>query len=431
MNYNTGKKYNFPSTNGGLVYNSTKIQVLIRLFDVFYSKESSIKLAAQRLITEKITASDLVQLLVLHSKDEELQSYDMMEFSALLSLVENQPVSDYFYKVFVLLKLSEKQNILDQIYQLDAILKTTDKINAKDESLLNALFNLADEYSLNEAKELIALIQKYENVPITDREPRKAISDFLIGLQDGYDGAYDWIFPFEMKVDWRNSSIQVMPQTESSYIDEPGVDGSIVEDTIYKNRMFSIVAFSELGLTTYEKEQLKRDITQILDSTKNNPKKLTFQASSTAFDVQYSGGADIQSGPSYIKATIPFEASPYGYPLFEKELLGSGLLVNDGDADSGCVHYISSGAVNPQFQLGTITYKWSGTVPSDTTLVIDQNNLTCYLETVAGQRTNAVSSLTGEFQAIPKHSSLVLTATASTEPYIRTVLQEKILWMGG
>lgn len=430
MKYNTGKKYNFPTTKDGLIYNSSQIQVLIKLFDVFYSKESSIKIAAQRLITEKISASDIVKLFVLQPKEEILLGEDAMEFSALLSLVENQPVSDYFYKILVLLKLTENQKLLDQIYQLEVLLKRSDEVNAIDASALTTLMSLSDKYSLEEAKELIALIQKYENVPITDRDARKAVSDFLIGLQDGYDSAYDWIFPFEMKVDWRNSSIQVMPQTESSYIDEPGVDGSIIEDTIYKNRMFSIVAFSELGLSVYEKEQLKRDITQILDSTKNNPKKMTFQSSNTAFDVQYSGGADIQEGPSYVKATIPFEASPYGYPLFEKELFGSGLLVNDGDADSGCVHYISSGAANPQFQLGTITYKWSGTVPSDTTLVIDQNNLTCYLETVAGQRTNAISSLTGEFQTIPKHSSLVLTATASTESYIRTVLQEKILWMG-
>lgn len=430
MKYNTGKKYNFPTTKDGLIYNSSQIQVLIKLYDVFYSKESSIKIAAQRLITEKISASDIVKLFVLQPKEEILLGEDEMEFSALLSLVENQPVSDYFYKILVLLKLTENQKLLDQIYQLEVLLKRSDEVNAIDASALTTLMSLSDKYSLEEAKELIALIQKYENVPITDRDARKAVSDFLIGLQDGYDSAYDWIFPFEMKVDWRNSSIQVMPQTESSYIDEPGVDGSIIEDTIYKNRMFSIVAFSELGLSVYEKEQLKRDITQILDSTKNNPKKMTFQSSSTAFDVQYSGGADIQEGPSYVKATIPFEASPYGYPLFEKELLGSGLLVNDGDADSGCVHYIYAGAVNPQFQLGTITYIWNGTVPNDTTLVIDQNNLTCYLETVAGQRTNAISSLTGEFQTIPKHSSLVLTATASTESHIRTVLQEKILWMG-
>ena len=84
--------------------------------------------------------------------------------------------------------------------------------------------------------------------------------------------------------------------------------------------------------------------------------------------------------------------------------------------------------MNPSFQLGTITYTWEGTVPEDTTLYIDHNNYTCYLETVKGTRTNVIDKLTGEFQTIPKASSIAITALGNTGDYLVTKLKEKILW---
>ena len=311
---------------------------------------------------------------------------------------------------------------------VEAIISKVENINLNENASVKALLDIADKANLKEAESILALLSQFETFEMSDRTPRKAISDFLIGQIDGKDSAYDWLSPFDMKIDWKNSSIQVMPSTESTYIEMPGRDGSLVEDTVYKNRLFSIVAFSEQGMSIYEKEQMKRDIAQILDSTKNAPKKLTIQSADVAFDVKYSGSADITGGPSYVKATIPFETSPYGYPLFDREVSGTGLIVNNGDADVGCVHKISAGCVNPKFQLGKITYSFDGTVPENSTLVIDHDNYTCYIEGVEGTRTNVLDKLTGEFQVIPKQTRLALTAYPNTEKYIFTTIKEKILW---
>ena len=428
MDYNKSLKYNFSIPDGGATYNSAGIEVLVNLFETLKFLDSHGKVIVQRLITEKISLSDFMEWLILQNESEYFHLDETINNFALFDLIENQGVSDIFSNLLISLFLLDKQNVVDEIRQLNAIIEEKERFDISEFPKIKALVEIADQYGLNEAEKILAYISQFDTVRATDREPRKAVSDFVIGQVEDYDRAFDWIVPFDMKVNWRDSSIQVMPQTESSYIDMPEKDGSIIENTIYKNRLFSIVAYSELGLSIAEKEQLKRDIAQILDATKNSPKKLTFMASDTSFDVQYSGSADITEGPSFVKATIPLESGPYGYPLFEKEVLGTGLLVNDGDADSGCIHKISSGAVNPSFQMGMITYKWSGTVPADTTLYIDHNNYTCYLETVEGTRTNVIDKLTGEFQTIPKASSVAITAFGNTGDYLTTTLKEKILW---
>lgn len=428
MDYNKYFKYNLSISDGGATYNSAGIEVLVNLFETLKFLDARGKVIAQRLITERISLPDFMSLFVLQDEPEQFYIEESHKYSALFDLIEKQGVSDAFSDLLISLFLLDKQQAIDEIRELNAIIEKNEKFTFKDNPTIEAIIDIADKYGLDEAEKIMAYISQFDPVRVTDREPRKAVSDFMIGQIEDYDKAFDWIIPFDMKVNWRDSSIQVMPQTESTYIDMPEKDGSIIENTIYKNRLFSIVAYSELGLSIYEKEQLKREIAQILDATKNSPKKLTFMASDTSFDVQYSGSAEITEGPSFVKATIPFEAGAYGYPLFEQEVLGTGLLVNDGDADSGCVHKISSGAVNPSFQLGTITYTWEGTVPEDTTLYIDHNNYTCYLETVQGTRTNVIDKLTGEFQTIPKASSVAITALGNTGDYLVTKLKEKILW---
>lgn len=428
MDYNKELKYNLSISEGGATYNSAGIEVLVNLFETLKFLDARVKVIAQRLITERISLPDFMSLFVLHDKPESFHFDESHKHSALFNLIEKQNVSDVFANLLISLFLLDKQQAVDEIRELNAVLEKEESFDFSDAQTIEALVKIADEYGLEEAEKILAYISQFDPVRATDRDPRKAVSDFMIGQIEDYDKAFDWIIPFDMKVNWRDSSIQVMPQTESSYIDMPEKDGSIIENTVYKNRLFSIVAYSELGLSVYEKEEMKRQIAQILDATKNSPKKLTFMASGTSFDVQYSGSAEITEGPSFVKATIPFESNPYGYPLFDQEVFGTGLLINDGDEDSGCVHKISSGAVNPSWQLGSITYTWSGTVPEDTTLFVDHNNYTCYLETVEGTRTNVIDKLTGEFQTIPKASSVAITALGNTGDYLITTLKEKILW---
>lgn len=371
MNYNTLKKYNFLPINGGGRYNSSALEMFLKINDSCETTDN-IFTSVFTALNEILEIVEIAKNYISLTKNDSFSAFDELKYSVYI---------------------------------------------AKGDS-----FNFSEKFSSS------AKIQSFEPCIVTDSEPKSSTTEILIGISDGLNNAYDWIIPLNMIIDWANSSIQVMPQSESSFIKQPGVDGEIVEDTLYQNRQFNFTCYSELGLTKNEKEELKAKIVELLDSTKTNFKKMTFQQPGIAFDVKYSGAVNIQEGPSFVKATIPFISKPYGYSLFEKEVIGSGLIVNAGIKDTGCIHKISSGAKNPSFQLGSISYSWNGTVPENYTLEIDHNNLTCYLINQNGERENAMNKLSGEFQLIPAKSSAVLVADTNTNQYITTTLKEKFLW---
>lgn len=428
MKYNEKKKYNLALNEEGLGYNSIKYIFKVNVFDVIDMSDSYLRAIAYIAVSDKFSVSDFLSQHVMHSFNDYFDVLEESKNYALFDFAEKLNVSDPLYKLTTILYLTDNQKGIDVLNYVNALIKKGEDVNLQEKEYIKAFLSILDHSKFSDINNVFALISNFDKLAVNDRDPKKAISDFVIGKADGLDNAYDWIIPFDMKIDWVNSSIQVVPQSQSDYIEQPGVDGSIVENTVYKNRLFSIVAYSNLGMTVYEKETLKKEIARILDSTKSKTKKLTMQAADISFDVKYSGSAEVSEGPSFVRATIPLEASPYGYPLFDQEVFGTGLLVNDGVKDVGCVNKILSGAVNPSFQMGSITYKFNGTVPADTTLYIDHEAYTCYFETVTGTRTNVYDKLEGDFQKIPKESTVAITAFGDTGDYLVTTLKEFYLW---
>lgn len=218
-------------------------------------------------------------------------------------------------------------------------------------------------------------------------------------------------------------------KAELTEISMPGVDGNLISDTTYRDRIFSIVAFSEQGLTIAEKEDIKRRIVQILDSTKMSSKKLTVQSRSVSFDCRYVNEAKISDGPSFVKAEIDLQVGPYGYSLFPTELHGSGLINNaEGAAPLRVKHTITGPVTNPSFTINGTTYTWRGTVSSGSSLIIDHDNYTCYTVDSLGNKRNVLQFLTGEFTSIPAGGSAVLVAASNTENRIVTEYSTPLLW---
>lgn len=428
MKYNEKKKYNFSLDKDGIGYNGIKYIFKVNVFDVINMSDSYLRAIAYIAVSDKFSVADFLYQHVTHSFEDYFNILEESKNYALFEFAEKANISDPFYKLTTLLYLTDNEKGLDTLNYINALIEKGESLSLEEKEYIETFIKIFDSSTYYDIGKVIALISNFDKFAVNDRDPKKAISDFVIGKADGLDNAYDWIIPFDMKIDWVNSSIQVVPQSQSDYIEQPGIDGSIVENTVYKNRLFSIVAYSNLGMTVYEKEMLKKEIARILDSTKSKTKKLTMQAADISFDVKYSGSAEVSEGPSFVRATIPLEASPYGYPLFDQEVFGTGLLVNDGVKDVGCVNKILSGAVNPSFQMGSITYKFNGTVPADTTLYIDHEAYTCYLETVTGTRTNVYDKLEGDFQKIPKESTVAITAFGDTGNYLVTTLKECYLW---
>lgn len=426
--YNELKVYNKGSETDGMFYNSSAFLIIVNVRETVKFLESDPSIVASIFALEKSNVVDEIVFHALAGINEPMMMTEEPYIYAFMKVLEEANLFDKISELLVYNYLADNVKLIDEITDVQALIKATEKLKASDKIDIDVLIRVLQEVGFEELLDLAVSVKTFDSFYLIDSLPRKAISDFLIGKSDDLDLAYDWILPFEMKVDWRSSSIQVMPQSESEYIDIPGVDGSVVRNTLYKNRLFTIVAYSNDGLTPLQKEELKADIARILDSTKEKSRKFTMQAADISFDAKYTGTASITEGPSFVKATIPFETSPYGYPLFDNEVFGSGLLINNGDDDSGFVNVISGGCENPSFSIGTITYKWNGTVPIGSKLYIDHNGFSCYLEDNLGNRTNSLAQLTGEFQVIPAQTSVAITALENTEAYLYTVLKEKLVW---
>lgn len=428
-NYNSKSFYNKKGNNGGFFYNGASYFVLLNLQEIVSASEDFTKYFVSIILSEKnLNAIDLISAFSFYNQSEKFSFVEDPKISVLFNVLESANIKDIFVKLLVLAYLKDQVSFLDKVSSFAKIL-STENINAKEIVDLESFFNLLEQYDLTEIEmTYLVYLMLHDNLGMTDREPKTAVSDFIVGISDGFDNAYDWLIPFGLKIDWSSSTIQVMPETEITAVEMPGIDGSIVEDTVYKDRLFQIVGFSEQGLTREQKEELKANIAEVLNATKYQEKKLTIQSRGTSFDVRYDGQANITEGPSYVKATIPFRAQPYGYESFENELIGTGLIDNYGVAPLGVVHNISGPITNPSFSVGTYEYSWIGTVPSDKTLVIDQNMLTCYLVDSFGNKENAMRNFNGKFYKIPAGQSAVLNADEETAANMITQWRIKVLW---
>lgn len=428
-NYNSKSFYNKKGNNGGFFYNGASYFVLLNLQETVNANEDFTKYFVSIILSEKsVNATDLISLFSLYNQSEQFSFSEKSKISVLFNVLENENIKDSFIKLLVLAYLKDQVSFLDKVSSFADIL-VSENINVEEIVDLESFFYLLEKYNLTDIKmTYLVYLMLHDNLGMTDREPKTAVSDFIVGISDGLDNAYDWLIPFGLKIDWATTTIQVMPETEITAVEMPGIDGSIVEDTVYKDRLFQIVGFSEQGLTREQKEELKANIAEVLNATKYQEKKLTIQSRGTSFDVRYDGQANITEGPSYVKATIPFRAQPYGYESFENELIGTGLIDNYGVAPLGAVHNISGPITNPSFSVGTYEYSWSGTVPIGKTLVIDQNMLTCYLVDSFGNKENAMKNFNGKFYKIPAGQSAVLNADEETASNMITQWRIKVLW---
>lgn len=259
-------------------------------------------------------------------------------------------------------------------------------------------------------------------------------SGFSITSSSQYDSAFDWFLPLPMKVDWSSTSLQVMPTSESEYTDMPNVDGSMVGNTTYKNRSFNFVLYSNDGLSDSEKNELKQKIVKLLNDTKGTFKRLSIPPSENYFEVKYSGSASIQDGPSFIKATLPFEVKPYSHPMFEQKIVGQGTITNNGLKPCGLFVEISGAVLHPSFSVSvsdgrTYSMYYDGDLKYGYKLVIDNESMMCYIVDPNGGKSNAITDLRySKFIKIEPGQSATINPFSSTKPRITCSINESYIW---
>lgn len=430
--FNSGWMFNSDAGHNGFFWNGAEYIMIVRMHEVLRFSEDNTEMMAKYILTDQFGfVYDSILQTALYQDVDDFSAVDDATTGIIFDMMDTFGIKEEFSELVVLAFLNEDMKLIEEIQQFGSLLELSEEIVFEDDASSDALLNLIDSFGLKELEHFVQIIfNMRDSFGMTDVEPppKIAMSDFLIGLADDYDSAYDWLLPFGLKVDWSSTKIQVMPQAELTTIEMPGVDSALVEDAVYKDRLFQIVAFSEQGLTIQEKEEMRTKIVDLLNTTKYKSKKLTVQSRGTSFDVRYEGQAEVEAKSSYVKATIPFRASSYGYRSFESEIAGSGLVKNDGVIPTGVIHRIDGPATNPTWNFGGYNQRWNGTIPAGYSLTIDNGMLSVWLTDLNGKQTNALSKFNGTFVKVPENSSYVLNVPAYLERQFHTIWRDPVLW---
>ena len=434
-NYNSGKIYNKMANAGGALYNSATYIVTFKLNDFFNAGDAVTQLLAISIVYESPSIADAVRMSSLYMLNQELRfSQAQTQAYALFRVTDSLGITDAVSAMIAALLVTDRFSEIESISSFAALLQAEEAVSLNQIDSVRAFINKADTLGFSDLASLFnAVISIRDLAYATDTDPKTAIADFIIGdpTQVGEgdkDAAFDWIMPFGLMMDWSQSVIPRAPEAESDEIQIAGVDGETLEHTRYRNRQFKVVAWSEDDLSQAEKDALVRQITEILDATKNETKTLTFARTGVSFDVKYDGELGVEEGPSFLRAIIPLTASAYGYNRFEKQLNGSGLIQNSGIARVGVINRIAGECENPSFSMGEVDLLWTGTVPAGSHLYIDHGKEVCYLEDSFGNKTNARQYLTGEFVKIPVGGTIIITANDCTEEHLVTTWFDRFLW---
>lgn len=426
--YNTNVFYNRSVNSKGAKYNTVAYVVLFRLTDNFAVGDNEYSLYSTYAMSE--SPNILSDAWDLHAKYEYLEGLvaDDYEIIAarLFEVFDEFGVKDIAVNLVASLMVNENVELLEDAKMVAEILAKED-LNAVDFGTVEAFIEAMDDMGFSELAELFATVMTYDRLNVTDGDPQAAVSDFYVTKDE--NGLYDMILPFNLIIDYNKTVLPFMPEAVDTSVELAGADGEIVQDTVYKSRVFDIFAVTFDGLSAYEKEQVKKDIATILHSIKNDTKVITFANNETAFDVKYTGLANIDiDAAGWMEFEIPLKsAAAMGHKQFEQRMSGSGLMVNGGMQPVGAVIRITGPVTNPGFTLGSEVFSWNGTVPEGSTLVIDMDDKSCYMIDEAGNRSLATKNLTGEYVSIPV-GSMVLQANQNTEEHIESVWQELVLY---
>lgn len=474
MDFNSGGMFNQDAGHNGFFWNGAEYKMIVNIREVLNADDKISEVLATLILNDSFSAVyDSIASFALYDVYDNILAKDDSTTSILCELMDSFGLKDDFTDLIVLAFLNEDFKLIEDAKMVAALLQSDDNFLAKDDMDIHAFYDLLEQFNMKDFEAFVKVIHSiHESFEMTDSEPepKLAQSDWLIGVygsqsittrnaqsgnllgQNGVirnivnggddnfsskrsyttipklDPAYDYLLPFGLKIDWGSSSLQIVPPAENVTVEVPNVDGSMILDTVYKDRLFEIVGYSEQNLTVQQKEDLKRKIANILASTKNESKKLTIQSRDISFDVRYSGEIEFKEANSWIRCKIPLLASVYGYSQFEETVVGSGNVKNDGSVDIGVRHIIHGPYTNPSFVMGAESYSWTGYIPQGSYLTIDHDMKSVWMTDDTGKRTNQLAKFSGNFQKIPPETSVVVTANSSLNQLLVTQWKNKLLW---
>lgn len=207
-----------------------------------------------------------------------------------------------------------------------------------------------------------------------------------------------------------DSRHELLPSTRDSVEEIPGRHGEIDFGTELKSRLLELDVATDEGHTPIEKSHLQRLFAKYLNPTKGYKPLIFSDDDEKTYMVKYSGKIDVSNFPTWFKFVLPFKmGDPFIIGSFEKTLVGSGTLINDGTTETGLIIEINGPATNPTIAIGGETLKYTGTISNGQKLIIDTS-----LETAKIGSSNAMANYDGSFPLLyPGETSVTAPSNVS------------------
>lgn len=203
-----------------------------------------------------------------------------------------------------------------------------------------------------------------------------------------------------------DSRYELLPATRDSTEELPGRHGEIDFGTEFKAKMMELHVATDEGNSPLEKAHLQRLFAKYLDPTKGAKTLIFSDDVEKTYMVKYSGKIDITNYATWFEFVLPFKMSdPFIIGSFEKTLIGSGILINEGTFETGLIIEVSGPSTNPSLTIGGEILSYTGTVPNGQKLIIDTKN-----ETAKINNNNAMANYNGAFPLLyPGETSVTAT----------------------
>lgn len=201
----------------------------------------------------------------------------------------------------------------------------------------------------------------------------------------------------------RDSYVDIIPSVKNYTEEIPGKHGEVDFGSELNKRLVELHVITD-EMTPEERENFKRQYSKHIVS--DETRTLIFESDmDKAYEVKYAGKINPTDYPYQTEFVIPFKMSQ---PLIEsseiKQLIGSGVLTNDGNFETPLIIEVEGFAMYPKIIIGDTVLEYTGNILAGQKLIIDTEKRTAKIGS-----TNVLHNFNGEFP-LPQPGSVNVIA---------------------
>ena len=209
-------------------------------------------------------------------------------------------------------------------------------------------------------------------------------------------------------IDFNESSIPTMPEAVESSVRAAGRDGDIVLNTTYEPISFSIVCYTQDGLTLEEKVKCESDVNRFLNEIKNKTARFAIEKDSKFYNVKYNAALTTINYPAHLKFSIPLKSSDsYAKDIEDKKIIGNGTATSNTVRDVGALFTINGPAITPIISLNDYSMEYNMDILEGSKVEIDSSRSTITNVNAEGVRTNVMKYYNHQFPKIENGENIL------------------------